>query len=72
MAGGEIVKEVYFTVGADGKIQPSKCDAAVRLLGHVHVARSKDLATADLPVDENDGRKAFFGWMSWPAGCPPR
>lgn len=72
MADGEIVKEVYFTVGADGKIAGTKCDDAVRLLSHFHVARSKDVAISDMPVDEKAGRAAFFGRVTWPAGCPPR
>jgi hypothetical protein len=72
MADGAIVKEVYFTVGEDGKIAGNACDEAVRLLGHFHVARSKDVAISDVPVDGKAGRRAFFGRVAWPAGCPPR
>ncbi len=69
-AGGEMVKEVFFTIGADGKIVESPCQAQVATLRHVHVIRAKDGNIANTPFDAKAARKGFFGHVAWSAGCP--
>jgi hypothetical protein len=69
-SGGETVKEVFFTIGADGKIVESACQAQVATLRHIHVIRAKDGKIANTPVDASAARKGFFGHVAWSAGCP--
>jgi len=69
-AGGEIVKEVLFTIGADGKIVDSPCQAQIRTLRHVHLARTKDKAVSNTTVDAKAAKKGYFGRVTWGAGCP--
>ena len=72
MAGGEIVKEVFFSVGADGEIQRTACDDEARTLRQVHIVSAKEHAIANLPRDEKiAARGAFFGRVTWKAGCRP-
>ncbi len=69
-ANGETVKEVFFTIGANGAIVDSACQAQLTTLRHVHVVRSKDGKISNTSVDAQAGRKGFFGRVSWGAGCP--
>jgi hypothetical protein len=69
-SGGEIVKEVMFTIGADGKFVDSPCQAQIRTLRHIHLARTKDKATSNTPVDAKAAKKGYFGRVTWGAGCP--
>ncbi len=70
LAGGETVKEVFFTIAADGTIKNSECQAQVNTVRHVHLVRAKDTAAANMPVDAKAGKKGFFGRVAWAAGCP--
>jgi hypothetical protein len=71
MAEGEIVKEVFFTVGPDGEIARTRCDDQAVLLDHVHIVRAVDKAIANLPYDEKAGKKTgYFGRVVWKDGCP--
>jgi hypothetical protein len=73
MADGEVLREIHFTVGADGEIAGTACDREASLLRHVHVVRATDGTIANLPYDRKAGKAAgFFGRVAWPAGCPPR
>lgn len=69
--GGEIVKEVFFTIGADGAIVDSPCQAQIKTLRHVHLARTKDTSKlTNTTVDARADKKGYFGRVTWTAGCP--
>jgi len=69
-AGGEIVKEVLFTIGADGKIVDSPCQAQIRTLRHIHLARTKEKQVSNTTVDAKAAKKGYFGRVTWGTGCP--
>ena len=69
-AGGETVKEVFFTIGADGAIVDNACQAQIATLRHIHVARAKDGAISNTNFDARAAKQAFFGRVTWKAGCP--
>lgn len=69
-SGGEMVKELFFTIGKDGTFVDSPCQAQLNTLRHVHVVRTKDGAVATAKVDAKAGTRGFFGRVAWGAGCP--
>lgn len=70
LAAGETVKEVFFTIAADGTIKDTECQAQINTVRHVHLIRAKDTAVANMPFDAKVGKKGFFGRVTWAAGCP--
>ena len=69
-AGGETVAEVMFTVGPDGAIVDTPCQAQVATVRHVHVAKLKPGKLSNTNVDAGASKKAFFGHVVWKKGCP--
>ena len=69
-AGGETVAEVSFTVGADGAIVDTPCQAQVATVRHVHIAKMKAGKVTNTTLDTGASKKAFFGHVAWKKGCP--
>ncbi len=69
-AGGETVSEVSFTVGTDGAIVDSTCQAQVATLRHIHVASAKPGAHTNTTLDTAASKKAYFGHVTWKKSCP--
>lgn len=69
-AGGETVSEVSFTIGTDGAIVDSACQAQVATLRHIHVVSAKPGAHTNTTLDAAASKKAYFGHVVWKKGCP--
>lgn len=69
-AGGETVAEVMFTIGANGAIVDSPCQAQVSTVRHVHIAKMKAGKLTNTTLDAGASKKAFFGRVAWKKGCP--
>lgn len=70
-AGGEVVKEVRFAVGDDGKLVKPACQAQVNALRHVTLVAAKDRKRPAVAVDRRQLKTAFAGRVRWKRGCPP-
>ena len=71
--GGEIIKELFFSVGVDGEIVKPACQlGSMNSLVIVTLLESKDHKLSTVPYDEQAGRQSGFeGRVQWTAGCPP-
>jgi hypothetical protein len=71
--GGEILKELHFEVGADGKIAKPACQAtSMKTMRHVTLLHQVDKKVSFVPHDANAGSKhGFYGNVAWSNGCPP-
>lgn len=70
-AGGEIIKEVFFTIDAEGKVVDSPCQKQMRTLRHIRLVRAKDTSRlTNTTFDAKAGKKGYFGRVTWGAGCP--
>lgn len=70
---GEILKEIYFTVGEDGEVAKPACQAAsMKSLGRVTLlTKQKNMNVATNGYDAKIGKKlGFNGNVKWSGGCP--
>jgi len=70
---GDVIKEIYFTVGADGEIVKPTCQAkSFNTLHTVTLLTTKDHKLSDRSYDKKIGRKfGYEGRIKWSRGCPP-
>jgi hypothetical protein len=70
---GEVLKELYFTIGGDGLIEKPACQAkSMKTLRHLTLLRQVNKKIAFVPYDEDAGEdRGFFGNAEWARGCPP-
>lgn len=73
---GEIAREIYFTVGADGKIVAPPCQSAegpnrVRLVSDEFLLGMKVQKRLGLGYDPGAFKKRPLYGRSWAKGCPP-
>jgi hypothetical protein len=69
MGGGEILKEVFFTV-KDGKIAQSPCQSKINTLRQVTLVPAKDTKVSNIKFDKKAGAIGFHR-VKWDTGCPP-
>ena len=71
-SGGELVKELHFTIAAAGKLVRPDCQAALmKSLRHVTLVRQVNKAIAKIAYDEALARKTGYqGNVAWRDGCP--
>ncbi len=74
LGDGEVLKELYFTVGEDGAIVKPECQLkSVNTLATITLLRAVDKKLSDRKYDKKIGKKyGFQGRVKWPKGCPPR
>jgi len=72
---GEISRELFFEVGADGAIKPAPCEGGgpeqVRALDTEHLVKLTFKKNPDLPFNKAAFRKAGLYGKKWGKGCPP-
>ena len=71
---GDVIKEIYFTVGEDGAMVKPQCQLqSMNTLTTVTLARTVDKKLSDRKYDKKAGKKyGFHGRVMWPKGCPPQ
>jgi hypothetical protein len=69
---GEILKELYFTVGKDGNIVKPPCQlASMNSMKHVTLLRTVNKKLSSRKFDKKIGKKmGFEGRVKWAKGCP--
>ena len=69
---GEIVKELYFKVGADGEVVKPACQrGSMNALKTVTLLRTVNKKLSTVKYDKKVGKKAGYeGRVKWSAGCP--
>ena len=69
---GEILKELYFTIGKDGQIVKPECQAkSMKNLRQVTLLRQVNKKLSFVPYDKAAGQKAgYYGNAVWAKGCP--
>ncbi len=69
---GDILKEVFFTVGAEGELVKSACQLkSMNTLRTITLVRTKDRKVSDRSYNKHIGKKrAFAGRVAWARGCP--
>ena len=70
---GEVLKELFFKVGADGNIVKPACQMkSMNTLHTVTLLATKDHKLSTVGYDEKLGKKfGFEGRVKWSGGCPP-
>ena len=73
VAEGEVIKEIYFTVGKDGEVIKPECQLkSANTLSSVTFARTVDKKLSDRKYDKKVGKKyGFEGRVTWAKECPP-
>ncbi len=73
LAEGEVIKEIYFTVGKDGEVIKPECQLkSANTLSSVTFARTVDKKLSDRKYDKKVGKKyGFEGRVTWAKECPP-
>jgi len=69
MGGGEILKEVFFTV-KDGKIVQSPCQPKINTVRQLVLVPAKDTKITNTKYDKKAGAIGFLR-VKWDKGCPP-
>ena len=71
---GDVIKEIYFTVGEEGALVKPECQlASMNTLSTVTLVRTVDKKLSDRKYDKKISKKyGFHGRVKWPKGCPPR
>jgi hypothetical protein len=64
-AAGETVKELFFTIGADGTVVNNDCQAQVKAPRHLHLLKAKDGFIANFDYDKKALAKGYWGRASW-------
>ncbi len=72
--GGEVLKELFFKVGADGEIVKSACQLeSMNTLHTVTLLAAKNHKLSTVAFDEKAGtRSGFEGRVRWSDSCPPK
>lgn len=71
--GGEIIKELFFSVGTDGEIVKPACQlASMNAMANVTLLETRDHKLSTVPYDDQTGRRfGFESRVQWVDGCPP-
>lgn len=70
---GDVMKELFFTVGPDGHLVKPACQLqSMNTLHTVTLLASKEHQLSTVPYDKDIGKKwGYEGRVTWQNGCPP-